>query len=124
MSSEKVSFNMSVVDLGKIQMLVEKGVYTNRTDFITKAIINELNKNEDVIMQTKAQKAWAIGIQYYSREDLEKLLLKGTKINIYTLGMLVLEDSIDLNLAMSVIESIKVYGKYKGPGDIKGHFQI
>lgn len=40
---------MSVVDLGKIDLLVEEGFYANRTDFIRTGIRNQLDKHtEDV----------------------------------------------------------------------------
>jgi len=31
---EKITINMSAVDLGKIDLLVQEGLYSNRTDFI------------------------------------------------------------------------------------------
>lgn len=124
MSSEKVSFNISVVDLGKIHMLVDKGVYTNRTDFITKAILNELNRNEDVIEQTKDKNDFAIGIMKYSRDDVEKMILENKKMTVHVLGMLILDKTIDLELAQSAFNKIVVFGKYMGPHDIKEYFKI
>lgn len=124
MSSEKVSFNISVVDLGKIHMLVDKGVYTNRTDFITKAILNELNRNEDVIEQTKDKNDFAIGIMKYSRDDVEKMILENKKMTVHVLGMLILDKTIDLELAQSAFNKIVVFGKYMGPHDIKEYFEI
>lgn len=124
MSSEKVSFNISVVDLGKIHMLVDKGVYTNRTDFITKAILNELNRNEDVIEQTKDKHDFAIGIMKYSRDDVEKMILNNKKMTVHVLGMLILDKTVDLELAKSAFNKIVVFGKYMGPNDVKEHFEI
>ena len=37
-NSEKLTINISVVDLGKIDYLVEQGFYGNRTDFLRTAI--------------------------------------------------------------------------------------
>ncbi|MCT8138507.1 hypothetical protein H1D32_12610 [Anaerobacillus sp. CMMVII] len=52
MNTEKVSVNVNVVDIGKIELLIEKGIYTNKTDFMVKAITNELNKNEGILETT------------------------------------------------------------------------
>lgn len=122
MSSEKVSFNISIVDLGKIHMLIDKGVYTNRTDFITKAITSELNRNEEVIRQSKKGREFAIGIIKYSRSDLESILQKNKKITIHALGLLAFDDDIDLDLAIATISKIVVFGKFVGPQAIKDYF--
>ena len=44
--TEKITINMSVVDLGKIDLLVDEGFYQNRTDFIRTSIRNQLGKHE------------------------------------------------------------------------------
>jgi len=123
MSSEKVSFNISVVDLGKIEMLVDRGVYTNRTDFITKALVHELSKNEDVIQQFKKDYNWAIGIQVVSKKEIEQCIKDNKKMKIYTLGMLIIDKGVTLEEAIASIESITVFGKFKASDDIKDYFK-
>lgn len=46
-NSEKLTMNVSVVDLGKIDYLVEQGFYGNRTDFLRTAIKGQLRDHED-----------------------------------------------------------------------------
>jgi len=36
--SEKITINLGFVDLGQIDLLVQEGFYSNRTDFIRAAI--------------------------------------------------------------------------------------
>jgi Arc/MetJ-type ribon-helix-helix transcriptional regulator len=36
--TEKITINLGLVDLGQIDLLVQEGFYTNRTDFIRTAI--------------------------------------------------------------------------------------
>jgi Arc/MetJ-type ribon-helix-helix transcriptional regulator len=43
---EKATTNMSVVDLGKVDLLVQEGFYQNRTDFIRTSIRSKLSKHE------------------------------------------------------------------------------
>ncbi len=40
--SEKITINLGYVDLGRIDLLVQEGFYSNRTDFIRTAIRNQL----------------------------------------------------------------------------------
>ncbi|HLO99545.1 MAG TPA: hypothetical protein VK171_13200 [Fimbriimonas sp.] len=47
--SEKVSINCGVVDLGQIDLLVEQGLYSNRSDFFRTAIRNQLRVHDNVI---------------------------------------------------------------------------
>jgi Arc/MetJ-type ribon-helix-helix transcriptional regulator len=43
--TEKIPINMSAVDLGKVDLLVQEGLYSNRTDFIRTAIRSQLDKH-------------------------------------------------------------------------------
>lgn len=38
--SEKITINLGHVDLGRIDLMVQEGFYSNRTDFIRTAIRN------------------------------------------------------------------------------------
>jgi len=40
--TEKITINLGLVDLGQIDLLVQEGFYTNRTDFIRTAIRTQL----------------------------------------------------------------------------------
>ena len=40
--TEKITINLGYVDLGHIDLLVQEGFYSNRTDFIRTAIRNQL----------------------------------------------------------------------------------
>ncbi len=40
--TEKITINLGLVDLGQIDLLVQEGFYTNRTDFVRTAIRNQL----------------------------------------------------------------------------------
>jgi Arc/MetJ-type ribon-helix-helix transcriptional regulator len=42
--SEKLTINLGYVDLGRIDLLVQEGFYSNRSDFIRAAIRNQLNE--------------------------------------------------------------------------------
>jgi acetolactate synthase-1/3 small subunit len=42
--TEKITINLGYVDLGRIDLLVQEGFYSNRTDFIRTAIRNQLER--------------------------------------------------------------------------------
>ena len=47
--SEKITINLGYVDLGQIDLLVQEGFYSNRTDFIRTAIRNQLERHADAV---------------------------------------------------------------------------
>ena len=43
--SEKITINLGYVDLGHVDLMVQEGFYSNRTDFIRTAIRNQLERH-------------------------------------------------------------------------------
>lgn len=111
--TEKITINMSVVDLGKVDLLVESGFYANRTDFIRAAIRHQLTRHDEPLQQTVSRKAMVLGALSYSRADLEKIQAKGEKRTVRVVGLFHLDDDIDPDLALAVLESIKIYGVFR-----------
>src|SRR5262245_2597552 len=70
--TEKITINMGAVDLGKVDLLVREGVYSNRTDFIRTAIRNQIDKHHVEVQQSLSRYAFLIGILRYDRKILEK----------------------------------------------------
>ena len=69
--SEKITINLGYVDLGQIDLLVQEGFYSNRTDLIRTAIRNQLERHADVTRRSAARKSLDLGLRHYGREDLE-----------------------------------------------------
>jgi Arc/MetJ-type ribon-helix-helix transcriptional regulator len=117
--SEKITINMNVVDLGKVDLLVQEGVYSNRTDFIRTAIRNLLDKHSFEIQQTVTRHSYVIGVLLYDRAYLERCQAKGEKLNIRIVGVLVLDKDIPVDLAADVIESVQVRGVFNASEAVK-----
>ena len=117
--SEKITINMNAVDLGKVDLLVQEGVYSNRTDFIRTAIRSQLEKHNFEIQQTVTRHSYVIGVLVYSRTDLEKRKLKGEKLQMTVVGLLNLDNDITPELAREVIESIQVRGVFNASEAVK-----
>jgi len=117
--TEKITINMSAVDLGKVDLLVQEGFYSNRTDFIRTAIRNQLDKHNLEIQQSVSRNNYGVGVLFYSRSDIERFKAKGQKVNIKMIGMLSLASDIPADLARDVIESIKVLGIFIVSDEVK-----
>jgi Arc/MetJ-type ribon-helix-helix transcriptional regulator len=61
--TEKITINLGLVDLGQIDLLVQEGFYSNRTDFIRTAIRNQLTTHAEEVRQTVARKTLVLGLQ-------------------------------------------------------------
>jgi Arc/MetJ-type ribon-helix-helix transcriptional regulator len=108
--SEKITINLGYVDLGHIDLLVQEGFYSNRTDFIRTAIRNQLNNHGDVLKQTVARRSMVLGLQHFSREDLERVRKAGEQLHIQVLGLASIGDDVSPKLAAQTIASISVLG--------------
>lgn len=109
-SSEKITINLGVVDLGQIDLLVQEGFYSNRTDLIRTAIRNQLATHAEVVRETVTRKAFVLGLEHYSRADLEALQSSGEMLQIQVLGMASIADDVSPELARATIESVVVLG--------------
>lgn len=117
--TEKITINMSAVDLGKVDLLVQEGLYSNRTDFIRTAIRNTLDKHNQEIQQSVTRNSYAVGALSYDRAELEKWRDMGEKRKITILGLLHLHDDISAELATEAIESIKLLGIFIATDTVK-----
>src|ERR1700726_2381993 len=64
--SEKITINLGHVDLGQIDLLVQEGFYSNRTDVIRTAIRNQLERHTDALKQAVARKKVELGLHHFS----------------------------------------------------------
>jgi Arc/MetJ-type ribon-helix-helix transcriptional regulator len=107
---EKLTINLGCVDLGQIDLLVQEGFYANRTDLIRTAIRNQLATHSDAVRQAVARKTLSLGIQHFSKADLQALQAAGEKLNIRVLGLATIDPSVTPELALATIESLTVLG--------------
>ena len=117
--TEKITVNMSVVDLGKIDLLVQEGLYSNRTDLIRTAIRNQIKNHEFELQQSVQRNSFGIGVINYNRKDLEEAKAEGKSLKITIIGLLHLSNDISPDLAAETIESIRVMGVFRAPEALK-----
>jgi Arc/MetJ-type ribon-helix-helix transcriptional regulator len=108
--SEKITINLGCVDLGQIDLLVQEGFYSNRTDLIRTAIRNQLDRHNDAVKQSIARHQFELGLRRYTRQDLEAVQAAGETLHIQVLGLASIADDVSPELALRTIASIHVLG--------------
>jgi Arc/MetJ-type ribon-helix-helix transcriptional regulator len=108
--TEKITINLGYVDLGHIDLMVQEGFYSNRTDFIRTAIRNQLERHADVVKQSTVRKNLDLGLRHYNREDLEAARVVGEMLHIHVLGLASIAPDVTPELARATIASVVVLG--------------
>lgn len=108
--SEKITINLGYVDLGHIDLLVQEGFYSNRTDYIRTAIRSQLERQSEVVQKSVGRRQLELGLHHYSRADLEALQAAKEMLAIHVLGLAVIAQDVSPELARETIASIQVLG--------------
>lgn len=149
MYSEKVSVNMNSATLASIDLLVDNGYYSNRSDFINQAVRESLRERQSTIDRiveknesmatyengswkvsakggTDARKGdpWFFGASGITRRELEELHAAGEKLRLKGYGVLVIDQDCDEEVLYSVVEEIRVRGKVCASDAVKKHYGL
>lgn len=111
--TEKMTVNVGVVDLGHVDLLVQEGFYTNRSDLVRTAVRNQLALHADVVKQAVARRTLTVGLQHLGREDLERAVAAGQRLQVQVVGLARIGDDVTPELASAAIESVTVLGAFQ-----------
>src|SRR6202050_3636124 len=117
--TEKITINLGLVDLGQIDLLVQEGFYTNRTDFISTAIHTQLASRGEALDQTAARRTLTLGSCHYTRRDLEETRDTGQMIQLRVVGLASIAADVSPQLALATIASVEVLGDFRAPIAVK-----
>src|SRR3954465_12976046 len=117
--TEKITINLGYVDLGQVDLMVQEGFYSNRTDFIRTAIRNQLERHADVVKRSTSRKNLDLGLRNYSREDLESVRRAGEVLHINVLGLATIAQDVTPELARATIASVSVLGALHATAAVK-----
>jgi Arc/MetJ-type ribon-helix-helix transcriptional regulator len=117
--SEKITINLGYVDLGRVDLLVQEGFYSNRTDFIRTAIRNQLAAHADAVSQSIERHTLELGLRDFSRADLEAVRKAGEMLHIKVVGLARIATDVTPELALATIASITVLGSLQAGQDVK-----
>jgi Arc/MetJ-type ribon-helix-helix transcriptional regulator len=110
--TEKLTVNLGVVDLGQVDLLVQEGFYSNRSDLIRTAVRNLLATHAETLRQTVARRTLMLGLQHLSRADLERAVAAGERLRVQVVGLARIADDVPPELALAAIESVSVLGAF------------
>ena len=116
---EKLTINLSCVDLGQIDLLVREGFYANRSDLIRTAVRNQLGQHTEVVRQVVARQTLVLGIQRYGVADLQAVVDANEQLDIRVLGLVVIEPDVGVDLALAAIGSLSVLGALHASAAVK-----
>ena len=129
--SEKVSVNMNTSTLSSIDLLVDNGYYSNRSDFINQAVRAAIAQHQstiDRLIQTTASKekenSWFIGVAGLTTSEIDALFRDGESMSVKGYGVFAIDEDCDREKLFAVVTSISIRGKVIAPADIKQHYGI
>jgi Arc/MetJ-type ribon-helix-helix transcriptional regulator len=117
--TEKITLNLSLIDLGHIDLLVQEGFYANRTDFLRTAVRGQLTSHSDALQRTVERKTIVLGLESYTRQQLEEVRAAGQHLQIRVLGLATIADDVTPELAAATIESVEVLGAFRASAAVK-----
>lgn len=117
--TEKVTINLGHIDLGRIDLLVREGFYSNRTDFIRSAIRNQLTAEARAVDQSIERHRFEIGLIDVTRAQLERLRDDGEVLNLRVLGLARIAEDVTPTLAVETIQSLSVLGSLQASAEVK-----
>jgi Arc/MetJ-type ribon-helix-helix transcriptional regulator len=117
--TEKLTINLGVVDLGQVDLLVQEGFYSNRSDLIRTAVRNQLAVHADTVRQTVARRTLMLGLQHLSRADLERAVAAGQRLRVQVVGLARIAEDVPPELALAAIESVSVLGAVHASPEVR-----
>src|SRR5690349_8909810 len=117
--SEKITINLGYVDLGQIDLLVQDGFYSNRTDFIRTAIRNQIERHSESVKKSVTRRTMDVGLRYITRAELERVRKAGEKLALHVVGRASIATDVTPELARETIESVQVLGSLQASREVK-----
>lgn len=117
--TEKITINVVPVDLGKMDLLVDQGMFASRSDLIRTAIRRVLEENAPVVDEAITRKLFNVGIFVFSQRELAAMQKKGERLKVRSVGRLIIRADVDPDTADAVIEEITVKGSVKMSPEVR-----
>ena len=132
MYSDKVSVNINTSTLSQIDLLVDNGYYSNRSDFINQAIREVLGKHRstlDRIVQQNLEKSggedhWFLGVMGFTPREVEEMYAEGECFHLRGYGVLHIATGCDEEKLKAVVKSVSIRGKVIAPASVKAHYGL
>ncbi|MBD5161833.1 MAG: hypothetical protein HDT14_07455 [Oscillibacter sp.] len=131
--SEKVSVNINSSTLSQIDLLVDNGYYSNRSDFINQSLRAALQQQQSTLDRIigqreenayKKKEQWFMGLFGVTAADAEIMYQNGGGFSITGYGVLIIDDDIDQEKLFAAVRAISVRGKVICARSIKDHYGL
>ena len=116
--NEKLNLDIDAEIVGKIEILVEKGLYDNTTDFFENAIEKQLSIHKATFEKYEKKTTTVFGILNFSAEGLNKYVQKKRKLEIKVIGSLRFGKDVTPELVEASISKIFLAGRLSAPDDV------
>jgi Arc/MetJ-type ribon-helix-helix transcriptional regulator len=117
--TEKITINLGYVDLGRIDLLVQEGFYSNRSDFIRSAIRRQIDTHAETVAGAIERHTLELGLRDYTIADLEALQAAGEVLHLRVVGLARIAADVPPELARATIGSITVLGALQASAAVK-----
>jgi len=117
--TEKLTINLGVVDLGQVDLLVQEGFYSNRTDLIRTAIRNQLALHVDEVRQTVARRMLVLGLKDLTRAELDAARKARQMLDIRVVGLARIAEDVTPELARATIRTVDVLGAFHASAAVR-----
>jgi Arc/MetJ-type ribon-helix-helix transcriptional regulator len=117
--TEKITVNLGYVDLGRIDLLVQEGFFSNRTDFIRTAIRNQLNRQSEEVSRSIERHTLELGLLELGAAELEAARAAGEMLHVKVVGLVRIAADVTPDLALRTIGSLTVLGALQASPEIK-----
>lgn len=117
--SEKITINLGYVDLGRIDLLVQEGFYSNRSDFIRSAIRAQLATHAAEVARTVDRHMLELGLREFGVADLEAARAAGETLHVKVVGLARIAPDVTPELARATIGSLTVLGALQASPAVK-----
>jgi Arc/MetJ-type ribon-helix-helix transcriptional regulator len=117
--SEKITINLGFVDLGQVELLVQEGFYSNRSDFIRTAIRNQIERHAETVRQITVRKSLHLGLRQITQDELATAQSAGQMLDIRVVGLVVIAPDVTAELARDSISALSVLGTLQASDAVK-----
>ncbi len=117
--TEKITINLGYVDLGRVDLLVQEGFYSNRSDFIRTAIRNQLTSHSEQVSRSIDRHTLEVGLRDFGVADLEAVRAAGETLHVKVVGLVRIAPDVTPELALATIGSMTVLGALQASPRIK-----
>ena len=125
----KISVNMNPATLAAIDLLVEQGHYSNRSDFINHAVRDAIQLHRpiiDIVAATQRSmkgRQWFLGLFGITAADVAAMR-EDDPVTIRGYGLLSIAEDCDEEKLFACVQSIQVRGKVNATPTVKAHYGL